>query len=87
MPADVTFNLRNHVDYIRSFAALRDKLGSRAVGAVLEVEVLMPGDVSVTLFLECRSLYFIGFRGAAGKVIALHGDHQDFAAFLKATID
>jgi hypothetical protein len=86
MPADVTFNLRDHVNYVRSFTSLRDRLGAREAEAVIEVEVLLPDETAVNLFMECRSLYFIGFRGGGGRVIALAGDGQDFAAFLRKKV-
>jgi hypothetical protein len=80
--ADVSFNLRTHVDYIGSFAGLKDKLGTRTLGAVIEIDVLLPG-CTLTMYMECRSLYLIGFQGRGGKVYSLKDDEGKFDEYVR----
>jgi hypothetical protein len=80
--ADVSFHLTTHVDYVASFADLKNKLGARTLGAVLEIEVLLPGGV-LTMYMECRSLYLIGFKGRGGKVYALKDDEDKFEEYVR----
>jgi hypothetical protein len=81
--ADVRFDLSSHGGYIGSFHQLKQKLGTRTPGSVLELTVDVVGG-ELTVFMEAHSLYLIGFRGSDGQIFALAEDDKSFLEKLRA---
>jgi hypothetical protein len=73
--ADLQISLRNAASYKSDMGRLKNALSTRREGSTrLEIELRLHDDMLVTVLMQARDLYIVGFRGAGDTVHVLKDD-------------